>query len=154
MIPSFQVDHTRLKPGLYVSRIDKWGMEEATTFDIRVCTPNKDMMPPAVAHTIEHLMADYLRNESTLDRSVLYFGPMGCLTGFYLILKGCWSSKIIKSEIVEAFHVCSKARFIPGASEVECGNYRLNDLKGATDLCDKYSEYLHNAESDCLVYPE
>ena len=62
MIPSFKVDHTKLKPGLYVSRVDKWGMETATTFDIRVCKPNKDMMSPAVAHTIEHLMADYLRN--------------------------------------------------------------------------------------------
>lgn len=154
MIPSFQVDHTRLKPGLYVSRIDKLGMEEATTFDIRVCEPNKDMMSPAVAHTIEHLMADYLRNESALDKEVLYFGPMGCLTGFYLILKGNWNSKLIKSAIVEAFHACSKARFIPGASEIECGNYRLNDLKGATELCDRYSTYLHNIKDDCLVYPE
>ena len=82
MIQSFLIDHTRLKPGLYVSRVDKWGMETATTFDIRVCKPNKDMMSPAVAHTIEHLMADYLRNDSRLSNSVLYFGPMGCLTGF------------------------------------------------------------------------
>ena len=154
MIPSFQVDHTKLKPGLYVSRIDKWGMEEATTFDIRVCKPNKDMMTPAIAHTIEHLMADYLRNDSPLNNSVLYFGPMGCLTGFYLILKGSWTSKLIKSDIVEAFHICSKARYIPGASEVECGNYRLNDLKGATELCDMYSIYLSNIKDDCLVYPE
>lgn len=87
MIPSFKVDHTKLKPGLYVSRVDKWGMETATTLDIRVCKPNKDMMSPAVAHTIEHMMADYLRNDSPLSNSVLYFGPMGCLTGFILSLK-------------------------------------------------------------------
>lgn len=87
MIPSFKVDHTKLKPGLYVSRVDKWGLETATTFDIRVCKPNKDMMSPAIAHTIEHLMADYLRNESPISNSVLYFGPMGVLQVSILSLK-------------------------------------------------------------------
>lgn len=154
MIPSFQVDHTKLEPGLYVSRVDKWGMEEATTFDIRVCKPNKDMMAPAVAHTIEHLMADYLRNKSPLSNSVLYFGPMGCMTGFYLILKGNWTSKLIKDWIVEAFHQCSKAMTIPGASEVECGNYKLNDLKGAKELSAKYALYLKNVGDDFLNYPD
>ncbi len=110
MIPSFQVNHMKLKPGLYVSRVDKVGIDEVTTFDVRVCEPNKDMMAPAVAHTIEHLMADYLRNESPLRASVLYFGPMGCLTGFYLILKGFWRSRTIKDCIVDAFHVCSRAK--------------------------------------------
>lgn len=153
MIPSFQVDHTKLKRGLYVSRRDKVGCKEITTFDIRVCEPNKDMMAPAVAHTIEHLMADYLRNDSPLKDCVLYFGPMGCMTGFYLILKGYWVSKNIKSEIVKAFRICSEAKSIPGASEVECGNYRLNDLRGAAELCKKYSIYLHVANDDCLHYP-
>jgi S-ribosylhomocysteine lyase len=154
MIPSFQVNHTKLNPGLYVSRIDKLGNEEITTFDIRVCKPNKDMMTPAIAHTIEHLMADYLRNDSPLRDTVLYFGPMGCLTGFYLILKGRWSSELIKSEIADAFYICSKARHIPGATEVECGNYRLNDLKSATELCKRYSIYLKGVGSDCLHYSE
>ncbi len=154
MIPSFQVDHTKLEPGLYVSRVDKWGMEEATTFDIRVCKPNKDMMAPAVAHTIEHLMADYLRNESSLRNSVLYFGPMGCLTGFYLILKGNWASVLIRDLIVESFQHCSKAKIIPGASEVECGNYKFNDLKGAKELCSKYALYLKNVGDDYLNYPD
>ena len=154
MIPSFQVDHTKLKPGLYVSRVDNCGAGKATTFDIRVCKPNSDMMTPSVAHTIEHLMADHLRNNSLIKDSVLYFGPMGCLTGFYLILKGHWCSKMIRTEIADAFHRCSKAKFIPGASEVECGNYRLNDLRGATKLCETYSTYLRNVGDDCLVYPE
>lgn len=154
MIPSFQVDHTKLKPGLYVSRVDKWGLEKATTFDIRVCTPNKTMMTSEIAHTIEHLMADYLRNDWSLKNSVLYFGPMGCLTGFYLILKGEWTSTLIKDKIVEAFRECSKATYIPGASEVECGNYKLNDLQGAVDLCHMYSVYLSNADKDKLNYPE
>lgn len=154
MIPSFQIDHTKLKPGLYVSRRDQIGIEEVTTFDIRVCKPNKDMMAPAVAHTIEHLMANYLRNESPLRASVVYFGPMGCLTGFYLILKGTWSSAQVKDYIVDAFHVCSRANEIPGASEVECGNFRLNDLKGAIELCDKYSNFLlREATKENLTYP-
>lgn len=87
MIPSFKVDHTKLKPGLYVSRVDKWGMETATTFDIRVRKPNKDMMSPAVAHTIEHLMADYLRNDSPLSNSVLYLDRWAVLQVSILSLK-------------------------------------------------------------------
>ncbi len=154
MIPSFQVDHTKLKRGLYVSRKDNVGIEKVTTFDIRVCEPNRDMMTPSVAHTVEHLMADYLRNDSPLRANVLYFGPMGCLTGFYLILKGDWTSELVKYHIVDAFHVCSRAMGIPGASETECGNYRLNDLRGATTLCEKYSSYLSTATEECLKYPD
>lgn len=154
MIQSFMVDHTKLKPGLYVSREDKWGMETATTFDIRVCKPNKDMLTPAISHTIEHLMANYMRNDSVYSNSVLYFGPMGCLTGFYLILKGKWTSNMILAEMSKAFFECSKAKCIPGASEVECGNYRLNDFNGATKVCKEYSLYLKNITDDCLKYPE
>lgn len=154
MIASFQIDHTILKPGLYVSRRDKLRTEDITTFDIRVCQPNKDMMTPAVAHTIEHLMADFLRNDSPFNNDVLYFGPMGCLTGFYLILKGYWDSKTIKDAIADAFYICSKAKVIPGATEKECGNYKLNDLKGAVELCRKFSAYLHEVNHDCLIYPK
>lgn len=97
---------------------------------------------------------DYLRNDSPLSNSVLYFGPMGCLTGFYLILKGTWTSKLIKEMIVEAFKACSLSKTIPGASEVECGNYKLNDLKGAKELCDMFSVYLSTAGPDKLNYPD
>lgn len=153
MIPSFQIDHTKLKPGIYVSQLDKVGKENITTFDIRVCEPNKNMMAPAVAHTVEHLMADFLRNQSELKDYVLYFGPMGCLTGFYLLLEGEWTSKQVLYDLSVAFETCSKAKLIPGASEVECGNFRLNDLKGAIDLCGKYSDYLSCITDDCLEYP-
>lgn len=153
MIPSFQIDHTRLKQGLYVSRKDSVGIEKVTTFDIRVYEPNRGMMTPSIAHTIEHLMANYLRTESPLRANVLYFGPMGCLTGFYLILRGDWTSELIKNYIVDAFHVCSRAKSIPGASEVECGNFKLNDLKGATMLCEKYSSFLSKATEENLKYP-
>lgn len=154
MIPSFQIDHTKLKPGLYVSRVDTCANMKVTTFDIRICNPNKEMMSPEVAHTIEHLMADFLRNNSSFKDCTLYFGPMGCLTGFYLILKGRWDSKTIKEDIADAFFVCSKAKSIPGATEIECGNYKLNDLKGATKLCRKFSIYLYDAKEDCLNYPK
>ena len=153
MIPSFKVDHTKLKPGLYVSRVDKLGLEIVTTFDVRVCKPNRDMMSPAIAHTIEHLMADYMRNKSSLKDYVLYFGPMGCLTGFYLILRGVWTSAIIKDSIAVAFKECSVSKVMPGASEKECGNYRLNDLKGATLLCKKFASYLSSVGEDKLTYP-
>lgn len=141
MIPSFKVDHTKLKPGLYVSRVDKLGLEMVTTFDVRICKPNRDMM------------ADYMRNKSSLKDYVLYFGPMGCLTGFYLILRGVWTSAIIKDSIAVAFKECSVSKVIPGASEKECGNYRLNDLKGATLLCKKFASYLSNVGEDELAYP-
>lgn len=154
MIASFQIDHTKLNPGLYVSRIDRIGDEEITTFDIRVYKPNMDAMTSPIAHTIEHLMADFLRNISPLRNSILYFGPMGCLTGFYLLLKGRYTSESIKGHIVHAFHCCSKATSIPGASEKECGNFRLNDLKGATELCEEYSRFLCSRSADNLHYPD
>lgn len=153
MIKSFEIDHTKLNPGLYVSRVDKLGAEEITTFDIRVCKPNKDMMTSAAAHTIEHLMADYLRNDSKLKEVVLYFGPMGCLTGFYLILMGHWESKQIKPDIVNAFQICSESKVIPGATEMECGNYRLNDLNVAIKICQRYADYLASTNDDGLIYP-
>ena len=154
MIRSFQIDHTKLKPGLYVSRTDIVGFEVITTFDIRICEPNKEMMTPAISHTIEHLMADFLRNESPLKEDVLYFGPMGCLTGFYLIVKRNRSSLLIKDHIVDAFRYCSFAETIPGATQTECGNYTLNDLKGAKETCRRFSAYLKDVNKECLIYPE
>lgn len=153
MIKSFMIDHTKLKPGLYVSRIDDCGSEKITTFDIRVCKPNKDMLTPSVSHTIEHLMADYMRNNSIYRDRVLYFGPMGCLTGFYLILKGEWTSAMAVAEIAKSFHACSEAKSIPGSSETECGNCHLIDLNSAVSVCKEFSLYLQNIPSDCLIYP-
>lgn len=152
MVQSFMIDHTKLNPGIYVSRTDKLEHDTITTIDIRICKPNNDMLSPAVSHTIEHLMANYMRNDSIYKDSVVYFGPMGCLTGFYLILKGSWSSKTICPEIAKAFLECSNAKSIPGASEKECGNYRLNDLVGATLVCKKFSTYLQKIQKKCLEY--
>ena len=89
-IDSFKIDHRRLKPGLYVSRVDYVGIEDepVTTFDLRVCVPNREYMQPGVAHTLEHIIATLLRNDVPFCNDVIYFGPMGCLTGFYLIVNG------------------------------------------------------------------
>lgn len=115
MIPSFQVNHLDLNPGVYVSRYDYLGgVFPTTTFDLRVCQPNKEMMPPPAAHTIEHLVADYLRNKSVLKEKVIYFGPMGCMTGFYLILKGYWKSDEIVEPLKDAFAACKDMFSIPG----------------------------------------
>lgn len=154
MIKSFEINHKKLKPGLYVSREDRIGNETITTLDLRFCRPNQKALTSAVAHTIEHLMADYLRNVSLLGDKIIYFGPMGCLTGFYLILKGKWSSEEVLPHVMQAVRVCAKANTIPGATEEECGNCKLNDLNGAKIALSGYFSILENATEDELTYPD
>lgn len=154
MIPSFTINHKKLLPGLYVSRRDEVGAEALTTFDMRVCKPNKECLTPAIAHTIEHLMADFLRNKSPLQDDVVYFGPMGCLTGFYLILKGYWMSELVLPHIVRAVKACSLSTSIPGATEEQCGNYKLNDLDGALSALRNYLAILQSVTTEMLCYPE
>lgn len=148
MIKSFTIDHTRLKPGIYVSRKDSIGKERATTYDLRVCLPNKEQLTPGIAHTIEHLMADYLRNEWVYKQKVIYFGPMGCLTGFYLILKGKPDIVRVACALVDALRYCSNSSSIPGATEKECGNYKLNDLQGAIETLKGFKEDIENKISE------
>lgn len=154
-IPSFNIDHTKLKRGLYVSRYDKVGEEYITTFDIRIKEPNNEpAMTPAVTHTIEHLAATYLRNSNIKDK-IVYFGPMGCLTGFYLIVKGKWNSKQILPCILSLFSkMYEHEGDIPGASAIECGNYTLMDKEGALAECDKFlMEVLLGITDERLNYP-
>ena len=115
-ITSFTIDHIKLQPGLYVSRKDKVGESTVTTFDLRFTSPNEEpVMNTAEMHTIEHLAATYLRNEPTWKERVLYFGPMGCRTGFYLLLSGDYESADVKELVIDCF------RFIAGfAGEVRC----------------------------------
>lgn len=156
MIKSFTIDHTRLKPGIYVSREDSVGKERVTTYDLRVCLPNKEQLTPEIAHTIEHLMADYLRNEWVYKQKVIYFGPMGCLTGFYLILKGKPDIVRVACALVEALRYCSNSSSIPGATEKECGNYKLNDLPGAIKTLKYFKEDIENKiseASEVFSYP-
>lgn len=154
MIPSFQINHLKLKPGVYVSRYDQCSFGFLTTFDLRICKPNSEMLPPAAAHTIEHIVADYLRNRSKLGKDVVYFGPMGCMTGFYLILKGYWESDGIIVELENVFASCEGTKTIVGSSERECGNAKFHDLEGAMLWISKYLHTLRTITSEQMRYPE
>ena len=130
-IASFNVHHENLKRGVYVSRVDNVGSEVVTTFDIRMKEPNKFSMKPGAIHTIEHLGATYLRNDEDIKDKVLYFGPMGCQTGFYLIVKGEWVPNQIITYLTSMYCFMESAMEIPGLSPDECGNFLLHDLEGA-----------------------
>ena len=155
-IASFTVDHIKLLPGLYVSRKDKAGAETVTTFDLRLTKPNEEpVMNTAEVHTIEHLGATYLRNEPTWKDKVLYFGPMGCRTGFYLLLAGDYSSREVLPLVTECFRFIRDYRdAVPGASPKDCGNYLDMNLPMANYWGAKYVGVLENAEETRLNYPE
>jgi len=136
-IKSFQIDHTKLAPGLYASRLDKG----IYTYDLRVCKPNVEFMDGAAAHTIEHLAATYLRNNYD---GIVYFGPMGCMTGFYLLCTD-HDPESVKEMALSAFRfIADYDGPIIGASEKECGNCRYHDLQGAKELAAKYVRILEN----------
>ena len=155
-IASFTVDHIKLLPGLYVSRKDKAGAETVTTFDLRLTKPNEEpVLNTAEVHTIEHLGATYLRNEPTWKDKVLYFGPMGCRTGFYLLLAGDYSSREVLPLVTECFRFIRDYRdAVPGASPKDCGNYLDMNLPMANYWGAKYVGVLENAEETRLNYPE
>ena len=155
-IASFTVDHIKLLPGLYVSRKDKVGVETVTTFDLRLTKPNEEpVMNTAEVHTIEHLGATYLRNEPTWKDKVLYFGPMGCRTGFYLLLAGDYSSREVLPLVTECFRFIRDYRdAVPGASPKDCGNYLDMNLPMANYWGAKYVGILENADETRLNYPE
>ena len=155
-IASFTVDHIKLLPGLYVSRKDKAGAETVTTFDLRLTKPNEEpVMNTAEVHTIEHLAATYLRNEPVWKDKVLYFGPMGCRTGFYLLLAGDYSSREVLPLVTECFRFIRDYRdAVPGASPKDCGNYLDMNLPMANYWGAKYVGVLENADETRLNYPE
>lgn len=155
-IASFTVDHIKLLPGLYVSRKDKVGAETVTTFDLRLTKPNEEpVLNTAEVHAIEHLGATYLRNEPTWKDKVLYFGPMGCRTGFYLLLAGDYSSREVLPLVTECFRFIRDYRdAVPGASPKDCGNYLDMNLPMANYWGAKYVGVLENADETRLTYPE
>lgn len=156
-IASFTVNHLDLLRGIYVSRIDYVGDECITTYDIRMKAPNVEpVMHTAEMHTIEHLAATFLRNHSIYKDDIIYFGPMGCRTGFYLILKGDKSSKDIAPLIIETLEFIEKFNAdIPGASARDCGNYLDMNLPMARYEAAKYlKEVLYNLTASNLAYPE
>ena len=155
-ITSFTIDHIKLEPGLYVSRKDKVGAETVTTFDLRVTNPNEEpVMNTAEIHTMEHLAATYLRNEPTWKDKVLYFGPMGCRTGFYLLLAGDYESCEIVELVKSCFEFIRDFRGdVPGAAAKDCGNYLDMNLPMANSWGEKYAALLTNITPDRLIYPE
>ena len=155
-ITSFTIDHIKLQPGVYVSRKDKVGAETVTTFDLRLTSPNEEpVMNTAEIHTMEHLAATYLRNEPNWKEKVLYFGPMGCRTGFYLLLAGDYASADILTLVRDCFAFIRDFRGeVPGASAKDCGNYLDMNLPMANYWGKKYTQLLENITEDRLVYPE
>ena len=156
-ITSFTVNHLKLIPGVYVSRRDVAGDSHVTTFDIRMTRPNfEPVMNTAEVHTIEHLGATFLRNHRIYKDKVLYFGPMGCRTGFYLLLAGDYESKDIVPLVTEMFTFIRDFHDeVPGASPKDCGNYLDMNLSMANYLAKKYlDEVLTDIKADRLIYPE
>lgn len=156
-IASFTINHLLLEPGVYVSRKDKVGEEVLTTFDLRLTTPNKEpVMSTAEVHTIEHLGATFLRNHPVWKERTVYFGPMGCRTGFYMILHGEMESRDVVDLVKEMFQfICNFEGDIPGATAKECGNYLDQNLPVAKYWAKRYLENtLNNIDDKHLVYPE
>ena len=154
-IASFTVDHLRLLPGIYVSRKDTLASDVITTFDLRMTRPNfEPVMNTAEIHAIEHLGATYLRNHKEFGQKTIYFGPMGCRTGFYLLLKGDYESKDIVGLMIELYKFIKDYEGeIPGQSPKDCGNYLDMNLGMAKYLADKYLEVLLNISEKNLIYP-
>ena len=154
-IASFKVDHLKLMPGLYVSRKDYVGSEVVTTFDMRVCKPNVDkVMDTGSIHTYEHLGATFLRNHKEYKEEIVYFGPMGCRTGFYVIFSKDYQPTDILELIYEMNEfVINYQGEIPGATSKDCGNYLDMNLSGAKEFALKYKkDFLSNPKPEQLVY--
>lgn len=155
-IASFTIDHIKLEPGLYVSRIDKFGDAFITTFDIRITSPNDEpVLNTAELHTIEHLCATFARNDREWAERIVYFGPMGCRTGCYLLVEGKLSSKEIVPFMTKMFEfVRDFEGDIPGAKPEECGNYLDQNLPMAKYVARRYLENtLYNIDDAHLNYP-
>ena len=156
-IPSFTIDHNRLLRGIYVSRKDEVGGETVTTFDIRMKEPNREpVLGQGAIHTIEHLAATFLRNHPVWKERIIYWGPMGCLTGNYFLVRGDYSSADILPLMKETFaFIAGYEGEIPGAAPRDCGNWKLHDLEDARREARKYlEEVLDHAGVDNLVYPQ
>lgn len=156
-IASFTIDHIKLQPGVYVSRKDTVGSETITTFDLRMTSPNEEpVMNTAEMHTIEHLAATFLRNHPSYKDKTIYFGPMGCRTGFYLLLAGNYASADIIPLMIEMYEfIRDFENEVPGASAKDCGNYLDMNLPMANYLANRYLEnVLYHIDDSRLVYPE
>lgn len=156
-IASFTIDHIKLQPGIYVSRKDRVGGQVITTFDIRMTSPNEEpVMNTAELHAMEHLAATYLRNQPDFKDKVIYWGPMGCRTGNYLLISGDYESKDIVPLMIETFEFIRDFEGeIPGATPKDCGNYLDMNLGMAKYLAKKYlDDVLYQITEERLIYPQ
>ena len=155
-ITSFTIDHIKLQPGLYVSRKDRVGSETVTTFDLRLTSPNEEpVMNTAEVHAMEHLGATFLRNDPVWKDRVLYFGPMGCRTGFYLLLTGDYTPRDVLPLVTDCFRFIRDYQGeIPGACARDCGNYLDMNLSMANYWGNRYVSVLESADDSRLRYPE
>ena len=157
LIQSFSVDHMRIVPGIFTSRADHLGDYTVTTYDIRLKRPNREpVIDVAAMHSLEHIIATYLRNDPDWKDEVVYWGPMGCLTGFYLILKGSRKAQELWELMLKAFRHVDTVQEVPGATAVNCGYYRMHNLEMAKWYAKEFAEYLEaNAGNDDIFeYPE
>lgn len=155
-IASFQIDHLTLEPGVYVSRVDSWQGVDVTTFDLRLTAPNREPpMDTAAAHAVEHLAATFLRNDPEWSERVVYFGPMGCRTGFYLLLFGLLESKDVIGLVTRLFEFIEGFEGeVPGARPEECGNWHDSDLAQARWWARRYLEgTLRGIDEAHMSYP-
>ena len=157
LIQSFSVDHMRIVPGIFTSRVDNLGDYSVTTYDIRLKRPNREPVIDVLAmHSLEHIIATYLRNDPEWKDEVVYWGPMGCLTGFYLILKGNRTSREIYELILNAFKAVGGVKKVPGTTPQNCGYYRMHNLEMAKWYANEFVKYLEaNAKKDDIFeYPK
>ena len=157
LIPSFSVDHTRIVPGIFTSRVDTLGDQKVTTYDVRVTRPNVEPgVDVAAMHSLEHIIATFLRNDPDWKDQIIYWGPMGCLTGFYLIMKGNREPKQIHGMLLSAFRSVEEAEIVPGAEAVNCGNCSMHNLEMAKWYARRFADYLaENADKpEIFEYPK
>ena len=156
LIPSFSVDHRAIVPGIFTSRVDTVENGKVTTYDVRLMRPNRE---PAIdvgaMHSLEHLIATYLRNDPDWKDEIIYWGPMGCLTGFYLILKGNRAPREIFDLILRAFRSVEEAQSVPGTSPENCGFYLMHNLDMAKWYAVRFADYLaaNAGKPEIFEYP-
>lgn len=153
LIASFSVDHRYIIPGIFLSREDHIGNGMATTYDIRLKKPNREpVIDVAAMHSLEHIIATYLRNNEKWKDEVIYWGPMGCLTGFYLILKGNRKPNELYQLILDSFSEVANYNEVPGATEINCGNYLLHNLAMAKYYANEFVDYLKKNKDNPLIF--
>ena len=153
LIESFSVDHRYIIPGIFTSRVDNVSGGMVTTYDIRLKKPNREpAIDVSAMHSLEHIIATYLRNNDEWKNEIIYWGPMGCLTGFYLILKGNRKPQEIYKLILDSFLEVEKYNDVPGATEVNCGNYLLHNLGMAKWYAKEFSNYLKKNKDNKLIF--